>query len=230
MMDRPAATLADAVAEPRRRWLLPALLALVATVAAVALTAPFLAAQAQQAVTQQLNQLPSEQLAQFQNQMAFLQSPLFIGGTAVVSAVFGLLVGWLAQAALFYFGALIAGSDVDFRRLLSVTPWVNLPFVWETILQAAYALFHGGLLVNQGLSYLVSAGKPLEDARSLAYVALSQVSLFRLWHLLLVYLLFRVGAKVGGGTAFWLTLLYAALGVGVQLALAALAGALTPML
>ena len=230
IVDRPGATLANIAAYPRGRWLLPAALAVIALIASIALTAPLLAAQTQQAIAAQLNQLPAAQLEQVQTQMALFQSPLFIGGTAAATGILGLLVGWLLQAAFIYFGVLIVGAELDFRRIFATVPWLGLPFMLETSVQAVYSRSQGHLLVNQGLAYLVSSGKALDDARNLAYVALSQVSLFRLWHLLLVYLLFRVAAKFGGGAAFLLTIIYIALGIGGQWAMASLGGMLVPTL
>ncbi len=202
--------------------MLPAALAIAALVVSVVLMAPLLATQAQQAMAGQLNRLPAAQLEAVQAQMALFRSPLFIGAVAAATGVLGLLVGWLLQSALFFFGAMIAGGEADFGRLFAAVPWVNLPFVLETIVRTAYVASRGQLIVNEGLSYLVSSGKPLEDARNLAYVALSQASLFRLWHLVLVYFLLRVGTKLERGGALALTLIYALLAVGGQLALATL--------
>jgi hypothetical protein len=68
----------------------------------------------------------------------------------------------------------------------------------------------------------------MEDMHNLTYVALWQLTLFRLWHWVLVYALLRKAAKLSGNVAFALTLAYAALGVGARLVLAALAGLLNP--
>ena len=121
---------------------------------------------------------------------------------------------------MLYFAALIVGGETEFRRIFAAVPWLGIPFVLETLLQTGYVFVKKQMIVNQGLSYLVSVGKPAADAGNLAYMALSAVTLFWLWHLLLTYKLFRVGPKLSGGAAFILTILYAALGVGVRAALA----------
>jgi hypothetical protein len=123
---------------------------------------------------------------------------------------------------------LIAGGELEFKRILAAVPWLSLPFALELVLQAVFVLTQGHLIVNQGLSYLVSVGKPMEDMRNLTYVALGQVTLFGLWHWVLVYALLRRAANLGGNVAFGLTLVYAALGVGARLTLAALTGMLNP--
>jgi hypothetical protein len=230
IIDRPRDTLANVLAYPRGRWLAPLALAAVALIVSVTLTAPLLTRQAETMLAEQLSQLPASQVAQFQGQLAAFQTPLVIGGTAVATGVLGLLLAWLIQGAFFYFAIQVAGGEADFRAIYAATPWVSLPFVLETLLQTGFILGRGQLIVNQGLSYLVSVGKPLEDARNLAYVALSQASLFRLWHWLLVYLLLRIGGRLGSGAAFVLTLVYAVAGIGLQMGLAALSGVMTPSL
>jgi hypothetical protein len=230
MIDRPGVALADIVANPRWRWILPVVLAVLTTAAAAALTAPLLADQAKLAMAGQLNRLPAEQLARVQTQMALFQSPAFVGGTAAATGILALLLGWLLGGALLYFGTLLAGGDLEFGRILAAVPWLGLPFVFESILETVYALTRGQLLVNRGLSYLVSSGKPLVDARTPSYVALGQLSLFWLWHLVLVYVLFRCAPKFGRGTALMLTILYAMVTVGGRVGLALLAGLMTPAL
>jgi hypothetical protein len=222
MIDRPGKALADLAAFPRWRWLLPVVLIIAALAASLALSAPLLAVQARQVLAEQMARVPAEQARMLEAQLAALQKPEVVVGAAFASALLGLLVGWLLQAIVLYFGILIAGSELNFKSVLAVMPWLSLPFALEFLLQGAFAATQGHLIVNQGLSYLVSAGKPLEDARNLAYVALGQLTLFRLWHWVLVYALLRRAARLTSGSAAALTLIYAVLGVGGQLALAAL--------
>ena len=230
LVDQPRAALADVFTTPRRRWILPVILALLAMTASAVASAPYLAAQAKQQMASVLNAIPADQVAQVQNQMGMIQSPVFVGATAAVTGIVGLLVGWLVQSALLYFGALIAGGEVEFRRIFAAAPWLGLPLVLGIAVETVHTLVKRQMIVNPGLSYLVSSGKPLTDARTPAYVALSSVTLFWLWHLILVYILLRVAPKLGRGAAFTLTLLYAALTVGVRVGLAALSGAMTPAL
>jgi len=230
IVDRPGTALANVAADPRWRWLLPAVLASVALAVAAVLIAPLLTVQSQQQAQEllasSLSQLSADQAAQVQARMAAVQTPLFIGATTLGVGIIQLVLGWLIQATVLYFGALIAGADLEFTRVFATTPWLGLPYVLETIVQTAYVKFSNQLIVNQGLSYLVSSGKPLDDARNLAYGALSQVTIFRLWHLLLVYVLLRGVARLERGAAFWLTVLYAALFVAGHLLLTVVPGRL----
>lgn len=222
MIDRPGKALADLAARPRWRWLAPVALIGAALAASLALSAPLLAVQAREALAGQMARLPADQARLLEGQLALLQQPAVVAGAAFASTLLGLLVGWLLQAIVLYFGVLIAGSELDFKSVLAIVPWLSLPFALEFLLQGIFAATQGHLIVNQGLSYLVSVGKPLEDARNLAYVALSQITLFRLWHWVLVYALLQRAARLTSGSAVGLTLIYAVLAVGGQLALAAL--------
>ena len=228
MIDRPSAALTEIVAHPRWRWVLPVTLAILASLASAAVTAPYLAAEAKLQLAAVLNRLPADQLAQMPKQMTMLQTPLFVGASAALTGVLALFIGYLLQAAALYFGSLIAGGDVEFGRIFAAVPWLGLPFVLETILQTVYVALKGKLIVNQGLSYLVSSGNRTTDAGNLAYAALSMVTLFWLWHLFLVFKLLRVGPRLGRGAAFAVTLLYAAVNVGVRAGFAALSRMVRP--
>ena len=195
LVDQPRAALADIFTSPRRRWILPVILALLTMIASAVATAPYLAAQAKQQMASVLNAIPADQVAQVQSQMGMIQSPVFVGATAAVTGIVGLLVGWLVQSALLYFGALIAGGEVEFRRIFAAAPWLGLPLVLGIAVETVHTLVKRQMIVNPGLSYLVSSGKPLTDARTPAYVALSSVTLFWLWHLILVYIAAARGAE-----------------------------------
>lgn len=228
MIDRPGAALANVTAYPRWRWLMPVLLMALALAVSLALTASLLTIQARQMMAEQIARLPAEQARMLQTQMEQFQKPAVVIGTSFGSAMIAMLLGWLFQGVVLYFGVLIAGGELEFKRLFAAVPWLSLPFAIELIVQAVFAATQGQLIVNQGLSYLVSVGKPLDDMRNLTYVALSQLTLFRLWHWILIYALLRKAARLTGSTAFALTAVYAAISMGGQLALAALGGMLSP--
>ncbi len=228
MVDRPSVALTEIVAHPRWRWVLPVTLAILATVASAVVSAPFLAVEAKLQMAAVLNRMPADQLAQMPAQMTTFQTPLFVGATAALTGILALLIGYLLQAAALYFGSLIAGGDIEFGRIFAAVPWLGLPFVLETIVQTVYVALNGKLIANQGLSYLVSTGNRATDAGSLAYAALGMVTLFWLWHLLLVFKFLRVGPRLSQGAAFAVTLLYAALNVGVRAGFAALSRLVKP--
>jgi hypothetical protein len=228
IVDRPSATLAEITARPRWRWVLPVTLAILAALASAVVAAPYLAAEAKLQMAAVLNRMSAEQLAQMPKQMATFQTPLFVGASTALTGILALLIGYLLQAAALYFGALIAGGEIDFGRLFAATPWIGLPFVLESVVQTVYVAVKGRLVINQGLSYLVSTGSRTADAGNLAYAALGMLTLFWLWHLLLVFKLLRVGPRLGGGAALAVMLLYAVLSVGVRAGFAALSRLASP--
>lgn len=230
IVDRPSVALAEIVAHPRWRWVLPVTLAILATVASAVVTAPYLAAEAKLQMAAVLNRMSAEQLAQMPKQLATFQTPLFVGASAALMGVLALLIGYLLQAAALYFGSLIAGGDIEFGRIFAAVPWLGLPFVLETIVQTVYVAIKGQLIANQGLAYLVSSGNRTTDAGNLAYAALSVVTLFWLWHLFLVFKFLRVGPRLGRGAAFAITLLYGALNMGVRAGFAALSRLTSPQI
>lgn len=217
LVDRPSTTLAEILTRPRGRWVLPTLLAVLSIVASAVVTAPYLAIAVKAQMATVLSRLTPEQLAQMPQQMTSFQSPAFIGVTTALTGILALIVGYLVRAAVLYFAALVTGGEVQFNRYLAAMPWLGLPFVLEAIVQTAYVLANKQLLVNQGLSYLVSSGKPATDAGNWAYAALGTITVFWLWHLLLTFKLYRGGSKFSGGTAFILTLVYALLTVTVRI-------------
>jgi hypothetical protein len=228
LVDRPGDALTNITAYPRWRWVLPVMLTVAALALSLALTAPLLTIQTRQMLAEQMAQLPAEQASVMQEQLQRFEKPEAVASTAFATALAGQLIGWVALSVTIYFGVLIAGGELEFRRILGAAPWLTLPFAAEWLLQAIFAQAAGRLIINQGLSYLASVGKPAEDMRNLAYSALGQLTLFRLWHWLLVYALLRKAAKLSDGTALVLTVVNAALAVGMRLALAALTGRLNP--
>ena len=230
LIDRPGSALTNIALYPRWRWLLPALLAVIALVVSTVLTAPLLAERSAQMMAEVLRNLSGEQADLVRQQMERFSTPTLIVAQAVGGGIAGMLLGWLIRAVILYFSSLIAGGEVNFNSMFVAVPWLNIPRVLEVALQTAYIMLTGRLMSNQGLSYLVSSGKLMEDARNPVYVALSQVTLFNLWHLVLVYILYRAVAKLGAGAAFLLTMLYFGLLLGGQLALVAVSRLLSPAL
>lgn len=230
IIDRPGETLVKVVEHPRWRWVLPTVFAVGVLVATSILTFPLVSMQTEQLLAQQLSGLPADQAAIAQERMATFQTPAVMIGTGIVVGSLGLVFGWVMRSGVLYIAAVLAGKDVLFNQFFAAAPWLGLPLVLEQLLQTGWTLQRGALIVNQGLSYLVSSGRQAEDARDLTYVLLSQASLFRLWHLVLVYALLRTVARCKGGSALWLTLLYAVVTIGGATLFTLLGARLSPSL
>ena len=231
VVDRPGAALADILARPRWRWALPCALMIAVLGAAALCSAPLLAvsnAQEVQSIAGQLSQLTAEQADQVQRQLVALQTPAAQGVIHFATNVIGFLFTWLAQGLIIYMIALMAGADITLSPLLAAVPWFSIPSLLEVGISSAYVLHSQRLVANQGLSSLLSSGDRVADAGNLGYAVLSQASIFRLWHLILIYALFRTALRFGRGSAIWLTALYAAVAVGIALAFAALSRLVAP--
>jgi len=217
LIDRPATALAEIAVYPRWRWVLPLILLLGAMIASTLLTGPLRIKQARQVMQQQLAALPPEQAERVSAQMERFQQPSVLLATSLSTGVIGLLLSWGVASAILYFSVLIAGGELEFHGLFATVPWTWLPFALRDLVQTGYILFRRQLITNPGLSYLVSTGKPLEDAHSLLYNVLARLDLFTLWHLALIFVVLWVVPRFSKGKALLLTAVYAALSLGLRL-------------
>ena len=95
IVDRPSVALADIMAQPRGRWVLPMLLAALATALSAIVTAPYLAVEAKAQMATVLNSLPADQVAMLPEQITAVQTPTFLAATTAAVGVLGLLIGWV---------------------------------------------------------------------------------------------------------------------------------------
>ncbi|MFZ2487526.1 MAG: YIP1 family protein [Anaerolineae bacterium] len=231
VIDRPRTTLANVLAHPRGKWLLPLVLCLAATIFmlwATADEASVLAARQQavalQSMQGQLQDMTQAQQQQLRDQMARFSSPSMLMLIGSLTSAIGLLLSWLIGAAMIYFGLTIGGTELRFPPLLAALSWTWLPFAFRDLFSAVWNLITGVLMVNPGLSYFVSTGDTLSDQANPLWLLASQVDLFWLWHLVLIYAL--VKAVRPQHSAWGLTLLYALLYLAVRVGPAALLGRL----
>lgn len=231
IIDRPRITLAAVLARPRWKWLLPAILCLGATASLLLVSAEGLSQQAaqqqaaaMQALDDQLQGMSEAQRAQMRQQMATFTSPLFLGLTSFAASAIGLLIGWLLGAGILFMGLSISGDEVRLAPLAAAISWTWLPFAVRDLVSAGWTLATGAVRVNPGLSYFVARGDSLADARNPLWLLASQVDLFWLWHLALIYALVKAARPRGGALALTIvyTLVYLAVRVGPALLAAGL--------
>jgi len=213
IVDRPTAVLAEIYSRPRWAWLIPILLLIASVVIVNVVSAPYAAQAAREEIRRQMQALPEAQAAQMAQQAESLSSPLFVGATGAIMGALGIVAGILLAAGILYFSALIAGAEVDFAPLFGIVVWMWLPFFLRNLVEAGYIYINGGLIVNQGLSWLVSVGDPMKDAGNIAYFLLSYAQVFVFWHLVLVWVGLRGVLKLPGGTSFVLVVIYALVSV-----------------
>ena len=232
IVDRPRATLAVVLASPRWKWLLPAILCLGASALLLLVSAEGLSQQAaqqqaaaMQALEGQLQGMTEAQREQMRQQMTTFTSPLILGLTSFAGSIIGLLIGWLLGAGILFTGLSIAGEDISFAPLLSAFSWTWLPFALRDLVSAGWTLATGVVRVIPGLSYFVSTGDSVADARNPLWLLAGQIDLFWLWHLGLVYALIKAARPRGG--ALGLTLVYALIYLVLRVGPALLAAGLS---
>lgn len=217
LVDRPSETLAEVAQNPRLRWVWPTILNLASIGLYMGLAAPYLVDAARKAMLLQISQMPPSQAEVVQAQMERFTSLPFVVGSGTISAVLGLFVAWVLAAAILYFGCLIAGEDLTFNTVMALVPWTWMPFALRGMVQAAWTAMRRELIQTPGLSALVSSGNPMADARNPMFAVLSQVDLFALWHLILIYAALRAATRMRTNKAAWLVGVYAVLSVLARL-------------
>lgn len=222
VIDRPRSTFVQVLAFPRWKWVVPAVLVLLAAAILLVVSAQLLAEQAaqQQAIAYsqiqpQLEGMTEAQREQVRQQMGMLSTPVAVAAAEFARRAVGLFIGWAIGTLIIYFGLVIGGLEIGFGALFSAYSWTSLPFVVRDLADAAFVSFSGALRVNPGLSYFLSTGDVLADARDPLWVLAGQIDLFLLWHLILVYALIRAARPKGGavGLTVVYTLIYLALRV-----------------
>ena len=233
VVDQPGRTMAQLLAFPRRRWLVPAILCLVSLVILLAASAPLLAEQAaqQQAeilrqVEPQLEDMTQSQREQMEALMTRFSSPAAIVGISLLTGLLGMIVGWTVGTGIIYFGLAISGRDLRLSQVFAAFSWTWLPFCLRDLVNAGWVLVTGSLVANPGLSYLFATGDAIADAQDPLWILSSYLDLFALWHLVLVYFLVRATSRRGGGLG--LTLVYAAIALLVRVLPRLLGGTVTP--
>ncbi len=208
-----------------RSWWFPALLALVGALLYLGVTLSETVAEAAKQVQVQIGAMPPEQADAARPMIERFTSAPFIFGSGAVTVAIGLVIGWLIASALLYFGASVGGASLKFGKLWAVVVWSWLPFALRAFLQSAWSAINGTMIHNPGLSYFVASGDATKDQTNPLFALMSQIDLFALWHVILVYIILRVIARMGTFGAILLALLYAAINLGLRVLPAWVGGA-----
>lgn len=218
IVDRPTATFVAVLA--RRKWwvwAMPLGVVLLCFAATILTRAPYDAELARQQVQRQLETMPPEQAqaARASGTMETFTSVPFILATGLALGAIMLLIGIVAQAAVLYFGSLVAGGEVNFGQVFTMSVWTRLPSAVNSLTLAGFTLIAGRTVRYAGLSALVAVGDLMKDGRNPMVALLGRIDLFWLWHLLLVGLGLSVVARLSRLKALSLTLIYAVLSLAV---------------
>ncbi len=217
LIDRPASTLKYVGEKTGWLWLTPALLILVGLVVRGVATAPQMADLAAREMQRSMLDMSPEQAEAMAGQMSTFSSPAMMAIFAVVGGIFMAALLWIVGAGALYTLALFLGGESGFKQMFTLMTWTWLPFFLRDLTQAAYVAFSNQMIVNAGLSGLVTSGDQAVDGANLLYVFLSQLDPFFVWHLILVAVGLAVLNRFGktkavvAGLAYWAVMVGAAL-------------------
>ena len=230
IVDRPADTFAALLAHPRRKWILPLALALVVAIASAGVTAPHSARLAEQTTMQQFTQsgMSPQEAQDMLARTARFRSPLFLGITGAVTGMIGLVVVWVATAAVLYFVSLVAGAEFTFGATFLVVAWSNLPLVLRSLIQTVIIGVTGRFPIYTGLAALQTTGDVFKDAKNPLIPLLSFADIFWLWYILLLVIGLAVATKFSRLKAFFIVLVYALLAIGLSVGLTMLGASFQP--
>lgn len=217
IIDQPVATFTAVLAHRRwTRWGVPLLVLVIAFAAASVAQIPYVLELARSQAEQQLATLPPEQAEAARATMEFTLSLPFMLTTTLGFGLLFMMFGLLAQSAFLYFGSFIfGGDDITFGSMFTVNTWARMPMAIGALVQAAFVTMSHGVIRYPGLAFLVASGDPLTDAANPLVALLSSIDLFWLWSLLLAMLGVSVAARISRGQALILTLVYAAVALGL---------------
>jgi hypothetical protein len=225
IIDRPVATF-EAVLARRKWWMwaVPLLLVLVCLAVMMAVRTPYDTELARQEVERQLASMPAEQAEAARATMETFMSYPFRLATGLIVGILFVVIGLVAQAALLYFGALVAGGEVDFGPVFTVSAWTRIPAAIHYLVQAGFMLVAQRAIQAPGLSTLVATGDLMKDAQNPLFTLLGRLDPFWIWHLVLVVLGLAVVARFSRKKSLVLTLIFAALSLAITTIPSFLAG------
>ena len=199
-----------------RSWWLPALLALLTPLLHIALSMDLQIERVKQGIAMSLAAMPPDQVEAARPVMERMLQPNALLLSTLTQVALGLVVSWAIAMLILYFGIALMGTPPKTSGLWAAIIWTWIPFAIRPLVQLAWNYFTNTLIQYPGLSYFVATGDIAADQRNPLYVAAAQIDLFALWHLVLIYILLRVVGKLGGGSSFFLTLLYGVILLGVH--------------
>lgn len=220
IVDRPVQTLAQVMAQPRWRWVLPAVLTLTGLVIFLVVARDQLVQQvldqqalAMQRLGPQLGDMSPAQQEQMRQQIERFSGPVFVLVTRVIGEVASLALGWLIGSLILFFGELLGGKEIGYNQVFAGYSWTWLPFALRYLVETGWVLLSGQLVANPGLSYFVASGDPIADGANPVWRLANYVDVFSVWHVVLVYCLTRAIDRKG---SWIITIVYVLLGLALR--------------
>ena len=148
--------------------------------------------------------------------------------TGIATITIGLVLAWLLSTLIVYLSAAIAGANPKLNNLWPAVVWTWEPFIFRELLQATLTLITGRIVLYPGLGFLITSGDTVADAADPMFMAASQIDLFSLWHVFLIYKLMRAVAGLGTSSSLAIAIVYAAINIGLRMIPMLIGSALQP--
>lgn len=204
---RPRATLSRVAAQNRANWRTPILLLVVATVVRALVAGSINAA----ANTGGELTLPPgyefytpEQMAQFQQAATATNTPTFNYILPALGAALGVIVIWFIVSWLLHLVLTLLGGRSTSQATINVVAWASLPFLLRSVIQIIYMLVTDQVIASPGVSGFAPAGEGFVN--SLLGSILSQVDLYWIWFVILLFIGARIVSQLPG-VKCWLAVL-----------------------
>jgi len=217
ILTAPSLALARASTVQPRSWWFPALLSLLAPLLHVGLTLDLQIEQVKKGVALSLSAMTPEQADAARPMLERMTHPNALLLSVATQVALALLVSWAISMLILYFGVALLGNAPSAGGLWAALAWTWTPFALRPLVQLAWNLYAGSLIKYPGLSSFFATGKTVEDQRNPLFIAASQIDLFALWHLILIYILLRVVGKLKNSSSLILVILYAIIQLGLHL-------------
>ena len=220
IIDRPRRTFEAVITRPRWKWVLPMVLAVIAVAILAWVSAPHTAELAQETTMSQLTQsgMTPDEAQKMMDSTAQFRTPLFLGLVGSITGALMVGIIWAAMAGLFYFLSLVVGAEeLTFGAVFNVVAWSSIPLTLRNLVQAAVIGILGKFPVYAGLSALQATGDTLKDAGNPIFALLTFADIFWLWHIALLVIGLAVCTKFSRTKAFFITLIYALLSIGLAI-------------
>jgi len=218
---RPGRTLRAVAAGPAWLWTVPFFIALALTVGLAFASVPARDALQREKIQAQmeasLQELPPELRDSPPEGYADVPepSPVLTLWLPMVSAVAGILFGWLLRAAVLHVSSMALGGRQSFGAVYRASAWASFPLLLRSAVQLIYLLVGGGMIAGAGLSGLLAAAPAADGvaptAPSIPAILLSRVDFYTIWYVILLGVAVAAAGKLSRGKAAVVVAVYVVL-------------------
>jgi hypothetical protein len=204
-------------------WVIPLIIALVATLAITALSIQYVDWSGQR--EKMLEQFEERGMTEEQQEQAlermesFTDNPLMRYGFPLLGAIITQLVAFFFLALVYNLSLPLLGATGNFTRVMSVTAWAGLVMVPAVVVRAILTIMSKSAEVSTSLLLVAP-----NVSNGFLKVVLSRVDLFTIWQLVLVAIGLKVMFDIKGSKSYWLVAAVWALITGIFALIASFTG------